>query len=53
MGDTSLGVRWILSVGAVGSLREEYRPCDIVVVDQFFDRAKRFEDHTFSGNGLM
>lgn len=48
-----LGVRWILSVGAVGSLREDYKPCDIVMVDQFFDRTKRNADHSFFGNGIV
>ena len=35
-----LGVSWIISVSAVGSMREEIRPGDIVVVDQFFDRTQ-------------
>jgi 5'-methylthioadenosine phosphorylase len=35
-----LGVERILSASAVGSLKEEYRPLDIVVPDQFFDRTK-------------
>ncbi|MEM1297288.1 MAG: MTAP family purine nucleoside phosphorylase, partial [Verrucomicrobiota bacterium] len=34
----SLNVRWIISVTAVGSLKEAYRPRDIVLPDQFFDR---------------
>ncbi len=34
----SLGVRWILSPSAVGSLQEEVRPLDMVVPDQFIDR---------------
>ncbi len=34
----SLGVRWILSPSAVGSLKEQIRPLDIVVPDQFIDR---------------
>ena len=33
-----LGVEWIVSVSAVGSMKEEYRPTDILVPDQFFDR---------------
>ena len=36
----SLGVRWIISVSAVGSLREDYRPGDFVVPDQFIDMTK-------------
>src|SRR6266567_7965139 len=35
-----LGVEFILSASAVGSLREEYKPADIVIPDQFFDRTK-------------
>ena len=33
-----LGVDWILSASAVGSLQEQYRPLDIVFPDQFIDR---------------
>ena len=36
----SLGVKWILSISAVGSLREDYRPGDFVVPDQFIDMTK-------------
>ena len=36
-----LGVQWIISVSAVGSLQEKYKPCDIVVIDQFLDRTKQ------------
>jgi 5'-methylthioadenosine phosphorylase len=49
----SLGVRWIIAVTAVGSLREEYHPRHIVVPDQFFDRTSRREHHTFFGNGIV
>lgn len=49
----SLGVRWIICVTAVGSLREEYRPRDIVLPDQYFDRTSRREHHTFFGNGIV
>ncbi len=49
----SLGVRWILCVTAVGSLREELHPEDIVAVDQFFDRTSRREHHTFFGAGIV
>ncbi len=48
----SLGVRWIISVTAVGSLQDRYRPRDIVVTDQFFDRTSRREEHTFFGRGI-
>ena len=34
----SLGVRWILSASAVGSLQEQIRPLDMVIPDQFIDR---------------
>ena len=40
----SLGVRWIISVSAVGSLQAKYKPCDIVLVDQrFSDRLQFFQ----------
>lgn len=45
-----LGVQKIISVNSVGSLREDYRPRDIVLADQFFDRSHR--QATFFGNGL-
>jgi 5'-methylthioadenosine phosphorylase len=48
-----LGVQWILSVSAVGSLQEKYKPCDIVLVDQFLDRTKQSLNHTFFGRGIV
>jgi 5'-methylthioadenosine phosphorylase len=48
-----LGVAWLLSVSAVGSLQKKYRPCDIVLPDQFVDRTKRDVEHTFFGHGLV
>src|SRR6185369_9789621 len=48
-----LGVAWIISVSAVGSLQEKYKPCDIVLVDQFLDRTKRDFEHTFFGRGIV
>jgi 5'-methylthioadenosine phosphorylase len=48
-----LGVTHILSISAVGSLKEELRPRDIVVVDQYFDRTKQAAKHTFFGDGLV
>ncbi len=48
----SLGVSFIICVTAVGSLREEYAPRDIVMFDQFFDRTSRRNEHTFFGNGI-
>jgi len=48
-----LGVTHIISISAVGSLKEEYKPTDIVVIDQFFDRTKRSQDFTFFGDGVV
>ena len=47
-----LGVERILSASAVGSLRDEYKPLDIVIPDQFFDRTKG-RISTFFGRGLV
>ncbi|HBY97132.1 MAG: S-methyl-5'-thioadenosine phosphorylase [Ardenticatenaceae bacterium] len=47
-----LGVRWIISVSACGSLREDYRPGDIVIPDGLFDRT-RGRPTTFFGEGLV
>ena len=49
----SLGVRFLLSVGAVGSLKEEYPPRHLVLPDQFFDRTSRRSEHTFFGGGIV
>jgi 5'-methylthioadenosine phosphorylase len=46
-----LGVEHVLSASAVGSLKEEYKPLDIVIPDQFFDRTKG-RPSTFFGRGL-
>lgn len=48
----SLGVRFIISVTAVGSLQPQYEPCHIVLPAQFYDRTSRRADHTFFGNGI-
>lgn len=49
-----LGVEYILSVSAVGSLQEQYAPTDMVIPDQFFDRTRaRAEESTFFGNGIV
>ncbi len=45
-----LGVEYILSASAVGSLKEEYKPLDIVIPDQFIDRTKG-RISTFFGRG--
>ena len=47
-----LGVEWIMSASAVGSLQEQYRPMDLVFPDQFIDRT-RGRISTFFGNGLV
>src|SRR5439155_23028452 len=47
-----LGVEYVLSASAVGSLKEDYKPLDIVVPDQFFDRT-RGRISTFFGRGLV
>ncbi len=46
-----LGVEYILSASAVGSLREEYKPLDLAIPDQFIDRTKG-RISTFFGRGL-
>ena len=46
-----LGVEHIVSASAVGSLKEKYKPLDIVIPDQFFDRTKA-RASTFFGRGL-
>ena len=51
-GMKTLGVEYILSASAVGSLKEEYRPADIVIPDQFFDRTKG-RPSSFFGRGLV
>jgi 5'-methylthioadenosine phosphorylase len=49
-----LGVEYILSVSAVGSLQEQYAPTDMVIPDQFFDRTRaRAEESTFFGDGIV
>ncbi len=48
-----LGVTHILSISAVGSLREDYAPRDVVIVDQYFDRTTRTSTHTFFGDGVV
>src|SRR2546430_5006442 len=49
-GMKQLGVEWILSVSAVGSMKEEIHPGDIVIVDQFIDRTKA-RPSSFFGDG--
>jgi 5'-methylthioadenosine phosphorylase len=51
-GMKKLGVEWIISVSAVGSMKEKIQPGHIVIVDQFFDRTKG-RASTFYGNGVV
>lgn len=51
-GFKKLGVERIISVSAVGSLREEYRPMDMALPAQFFDRTRQ-RISTFFGDGLV
>ncbi len=47
-----VGVEWIVSLSAVGSLREDVAPGEIVVIDQFIDRT-RLRRNTFFGDGIV
>jgi len=51
-GFKQLGVERIISVSAVGSLKEEHKPLDFVIPDQFFDRTRHRVD-TFFGEGIV
>jgi 5'-methylthioadenosine phosphorylase len=51
-GFKTLGVEYILSASAVGSLKEQYKPLDLVIPDQFVDRT-RGRISTFFGRGLV
>ena len=48
----SLNVRWIIAVTAVGSLQEKYKPGDILLPSQFYDRTSLRANHTFFGEGI-
>jgi 5'-methylthioadenosine phosphorylase len=48
----SLGVEWVVSVSAVGSMREEIHPLDLVIPDQFFDHTRR-RVSSFFGEGIV
>jgi len=52
-GFKTLGIERIVGITAVGSLREDYRPRDVVLPDQYFDRTKSSDKHTFFGNGVV
>ncbi|MEZ0394236.1 MAG: S-methyl-5'-thioadenosine phosphorylase [Desulfurococcaceae archaeon] len=49
----SLGVEWLISFSAVGSLRWDYRPGDFVVPDQFIDMTKGLRPYTFFEGGYV
>jgi len=49
----TLGARYIVSVSACGSLREDFAPGEIVVPDQLFDFTKGARERSFFGNGLV
>ena len=49
----TLGVRYVLSISACGSLREDFAPGDIVVPDQLFDFTKGSRERSFFGRGLV
>ena len=51
-GFKKLGVEWVISISAVGSMREEIRPLDLVIPDQFFDWTRR-RVSSFFGNGIV
>ncbi|MBI3002841.1 MAG: S-methyl-5'-thioadenosine phosphorylase [candidate division NC10 bacterium] len=51
-GFKALGAEWILSASAVGSMREDVKPRDMLIPDQFFDRTKA-RPSTFFGDGLV
>ena len=48
----SLNVRWLISASAVGSLKANIKPCDIVIPDQFIDRTHQ-RPLTFFKNGVV
>ena len=51
-GFKSLGAEWIISISAVGSMKEAIRPLDLVVPDQFFDQTRR-RVSSFFGDGIV
>ncbi len=52
-GFKQLGVQYLISVSAVGSLREEYVPGHVAIPDQLFDRTKGIRPASFFGEGLV
>lgn len=51
-GFKALGAQWMISASAVGSMREEIHPLEVVVPNQFYDRTKT-RTSTFFGDGLV
>ena len=51
-GFKQLGVQYLISVSAVGSLQEEYSPGQVVIPNQIFDRTKGIRPFTFFGDGI-
>ena len=52
-GMKKLGVEQIISISAVGSYKEEFKPLDIVLPDQFVDRTNQARQTTFFGEGIV
>lgn len=52
-GMRQLGVRYIVSVSAVGSLREDYAPGHVVIPDQLYDRTRGYRPDTFFNEGIV
>jgi len=48
----SLGVEWVLSISAVGSMKESIHPLDLVIPEQFFDATRR-RVSSFFGDGIV
>jgi 5'-methylthioadenosine phosphorylase len=48
----SLGAEWVVSISAVGSMKETIHPLDLVIPDQFFDATRR-RISTFFGDGIV
>jgi 5'-methylthioadenosine phosphorylase len=51
-GMKALGVEWVISVSAVGSMRERIAPLDLVIPDQFYDHTRR-RISSFFGDGIV
>jgi len=52
-GFKQLGVQYLISISAVGSLRAEYAPGHVVIPSQLFDRTKGIRPATFFGDGIV